>query len=154
MGVKKLIITNAAGGISKTLKAGDLMLINGFIDLMQPTEKGILSGITQQPFKINTKLTKLFSKKIKSGVYAGMRGPSYETYAEIKLLQSLGASAVGMSTVPEIICAKSLGLNYAAVSVISNAWSPTHKPNHEAVLKQVKKANEKLDKLVREIILT
>ena len=154
LGVKKIIITNAAGGINKNFKAGDLMLITGFIDLMQPTERGILNGITQPAYKIRTALTKKIfnSTKIKKGIYAGVLGPSYETYAEIKLLKLLEAHAVGMSTVPEIICAKSLGMDFAAISVISNIWDSKHKPSHKEVLEQVKKANEKLDDLISEVV--
>ena len=81
-----------------------------------------------------------------------MLGPSYETYAEINLLKFLRASAVGMSTVPEIICAKSLGLDYAGISIISNVWDSKHKPSHKEVLEQVNKANEKLDDLISKII--
>lgn len=158
LGVKKIIITNAAGGINKNFKAGDLMLITGFIDLMQTTERGILSGIIQPPFKIKSSLTKkisnTFKSTVKKGVYAGMLGPSYETFAEIRLLQLLGVSAVGMSTVPEIICAKSLGLDYAGISVISNIWDPGHTPSHKKVLEQVKKTNEKLNDLVLKLILS
>jgi len=156
IGIKKLIITNAAGGINKNFKAGDLMLITGFIDLMQSTERGILSGISQAPKRIQTKLTSLiqghFKKNIKTGVYAGVLGPSYETYSEIKLLQSLGASTVGMSTVPEIICAKSLGLDYAGISLITNVWNPKHKPSHKEVLEQAEKSNEKLDDLISKLV--
>ena len=158
LGTKKIIITNAAGGINKKLKVGDLMLITGFIDLMQPTERGLLNGITQKPAEIKTKLNKLILKAglrnpaFKQGIYAGVRGPSYETFSEIKLLQMLGASAIGMSTVPEIICAKSLGMDYAAVSVISNVWNKNHKPSHKEVLEQVKKSNDKLNKLIETII--
>ena len=156
LGVKKIIITNAAGGINKNFKAGDLMLITGFIDLMQTTERGTLSGIIQAPFKIKSSLTKkisnTFNSTVKKGVYAGVLGPSYETFAEIKLFRLLGVSAVGMSTVPEIICAKSLGLDYAGISVISNIWNPGHKPSHKKVLEQVKKTNEKLDRLVSKLV--
>ena len=149
----KVIITNAAGGINKNFKAGDLMLITGFIDLMQPTERGILSGITQKPESIKTNLMKhLLKAGLKKGIYAGVLGPSYETFSEIKLLQLLGASAVGMSTVPEIICAKSLGMDFAGISIISNVWKKGHKPSHREVLKNVKKANEKLDGLIMKLI--
>ena len=154
LGIKKLIITNAAGGINEKFKVGDLMLITGFIDLMQSTERGILSGITQPPQKIETKLNNIILKNfksIKAGIYAGVLGPSYETYSEIKLLQSLGASAVGMSTVPEIICAKSLGLDYAGISLITNVWNKNHRPSHKEVLKQAKNANKKLDDLIKNL---
>ncbi len=156
LGVKKIIMTNAAGGISKKLKNGDLMLITGFIDLMQPTERGVLSGIILPPQEIKTKLTNQIKQKFKkyicSGVYAANIGPSYETYSEIRLLQSLGASAVGMSTIPEMICAKSLNLDFAGISVISNVWNPNHKPSHLEVLNAVTKANNKLNKLILNII--
>ena len=156
LGVKKIIMTNAAGGIEKTFKVGDLMLIKGFIDLMQPTERGILSGTIHPSKIIKTKLTdfiqRRFQKEVKSGVYCGMLGPSYETHSEIKLLQSLGADAVGMSTIPEIICAKSLKLDFAAISIISNVWNTKHKPSHKEVLKNVNKANKRLDDLILKII--
>lgn len=155
LGIKKLLITNAAGGIKKNLNVGDLMLITGFIDLMQPTERGLLSSIIQPPQNISTKLNKqIFSieKNIKKGIYAGVKGPTYETFAEIQLLQNLGASAVGMSTIPEIICASSLGIDFAAVSVISNVWNKNHKPSHKDVLHNVKKANEKLNNLVLKLL--
>jgi len=157
LGIRKIIITNAAGGINRKFKAGDLMLITGFIDLMQSTERGILNGITEPPAKIKSKLTsKLKARspelKIKHGIYAGMLGPTYETQAEIKLLKNLGASAVGMSTVPELICAKSLGMDYAGISVISNVWKKGHKPSHEKVLRNVKIANKRLDRLILELL--
>ena len=156
LGIKKIIITNAAGGINKKFKAGDLMLITGFIDLMQPTERGILSGITQPPKKVESNLNRViqnkFKTKIKTGIYAGMLGPSYETFAEIKLLKLLGASAVGMSTVPEILCAKSLGLDCASISLITNVWNPHHTPAHKEVLKQANKANKKLNDLISRVI--
>ena len=64
----------------------------------------------------------------------------------------LGASAIGMSTVPEIICAKSLGVDFAAVSVISNVWDKRHKPTHEEVLRNARKANERLDNLILQLL--
>lgn len=157
LGTQKIIITNAAGGISKKLKVGDLMLITGFINLMQATERGILHGIVQAPKKIKSNLTSQLSAhsrqlNIKSGTYAGVLGPSYETFSEIYLLQKLGASAVGMSTIPEMICANSLGIDFTAISVISNVWSKGHKPSHKGVLRNVEKGNKKLNDLILEIL--
>lgn len=150
LGAKKILITNAAGGLNKRLKPGDLMLITGFINLMQPTERGLLNGIVQPPAKIKSKLSSQLN--VKKGIYAGMQGPSYETYSEIKLLRSLGASAVGMSTIPEILCARSLGMDFAAISIISNVWSKNHMPSHKKVLQNVKKANEKLNNLILKLM--
>lgn len=154
LGVKKIIITNAAGGINKNFKAGELMLITGIINFMQPNERGVLNAISEKPEVLNSSLMKRIKKikKIKTGNYAGMLGPSYETISEIKLLSSLGANAVGMSTIPEILCAKSLGLDFAAISIISNVWSKSHKPSHLEVLHNVQKANSKLNDLILQII--
>ena len=152
LGVKNIIVTNAAGGINKKFKAGSIMLISGFINFMQPTERGVIDSIVQKPKIVNTKLMRLVQKitrsKIKKGIYAGMSGPTYETYSEIKLLRLIGADAVGMSTIPELICANSLGMQYAGISVISNLWSTRHKPTHEKVLQNVQKANNRLNKLI------
>lgn len=152
LGVKKIITTNAAGGINKEFKVGDLMLITGFINFMQSTERGTLSTICQPPTQIKSDLTKLIQKNFKTnlraGIYAGVLGPSYETHSEIRLFKNLGADAVGMSTIPEIICAKSLLMNYAAISVISNIWNNKHKPSHQEVVKHVNNASDKLDKLI------
>lgn len=156
LGIKNLIVTNAAGGINSKFKPGDLMLITGFIDLMQSTERGVIGALIQKPAKVKSKLNNFIKKisknKIKYGIYAGMLGPSYETFAEIKLLKLLGADAVGMSTIPELICAKSLRLNATGISIISNIWSKTHKPSHEEVLRNVQKANEKFNDLILKIL--
>lgn len=156
LGVQKIIITNASGGINNKLKIGDLVLITGFINLMQPTERGILDSITQKPKRVKTNLTSYiqnkFKKYIKTGTYAGLLGPSYETYSEIKLLKILGADTVGMSTIPEMICANSLLLDYAGISVVSNIWDQNHIPSHKEVLKHVNKANKKLDNLITKLV--
>lgn len=154
LGIKKVLVTNAAGGINKKLKAGDLMLIDSFIDLMQSTERGVLSGIIEKPKKVSNKFQRQVQKlgKLKTGTYAGMHGPTYETYSEIKLLKTLGADAVGMSTVPEIICGNSLNLDITGISIISNVWDLKHKPSHLEVLENVKKANNKLNQLVDKIV--
>ena len=123
---------------------------------MQPTERGVLSAIVEPAKKINTNLTNTIKNKfkgeIKTGTYAANIGPSYETYSEIKLLQLLGASAIGMSTIPELICANSLGMDFAGISIISNIWNPKHKPSHIEVLKNVSKANNKLNDLILRLL--
>lgn len=157
LGIKKLIITNASGGISKKIREGDLLLITGFINLLQGTERGTLSAITQPPVKVKSKFSSQVSGlrsqvSLKEGIYAANLGPSYETFSEIKLLSSLGASAVGMSTVPEIIAAKSLGFDYAAISIITNVWNKKHSPTHSEVLRNAMKANSKLEHLILRLL--
>lgn len=153
IGVKKVLITNAAGGLNPKFKAGDLMLITGYIDLMQPTERGVLSGIIQEPKSIKENLTlKINKRKVQKGIYAGVIGPTYETYSEVNLLKKLKASAVGMSTIPELIACKSFGLDFAGISIISNVWDKKHKPSHKEVVRQVEIANRKLNDLILQII--
>ena len=157
LGIQKIIITNAAGGINNKFKIGDLMLITGYIDLMQSTERGLLNGITQSEAKIKSNLTSQLSAlssqlNIKKGIYAGVLGPSYETLSEIQFLKLLGASAVGMSTIPEMICANSLKLDFAGISIISNTWNKKHIPSHKEVLKHAGNANKKLDDLIMKLL--
>ncbi|MBI1858155.1 MAG: purine-nucleoside phosphorylase [Candidatus Melainabacteria bacterium] len=156
LGIKNFIVTNAAGGINKKFNPGDLMLIDGFIDLMQASERGVICSIAHPPYKLRTKLNnqilKLRGQKIKQGIYAGVIGPSYDTFGEISLLSNLGADAVGMSTIPELICAKSLGINFAGISIISNVWKKNHKPSHKDVLHNVSKANKNFNELVLQLL--
>jgi purine-nucleoside phosphorylase len=118
LGIKKIILTNAAGGINKEFKPGDLMIINDHISLFAPSP---LTGMESLDFGIRfPDMSEVYDKEmiarakdiakdlalnIKEGVYAFSKGPQYETPAEINALSILGADAVGMSTVPEAIAA-------------------------------------------------
>ncbi|MCK4666493.1 purine-nucleoside phosphorylase, partial [Candidatus Dependentiae bacterium] len=114
LGVKKLIITNAAGSLKKSIPPGSLMFIKDHINL---SGKNPLIGISSEFGEKFVDLTDAYSKKllkpaqavakklmikVKSGVYVFLTGPSYETPAEVKMLEKLGGTAVGMSTVPEV----------------------------------------------------
>ena len=132
-GVKGLILTNAAGGINPEFKVGDLMLIEDHINL---TGKNPLEGPNDD--RLGTRfpdMTDAYDKEfrermthwskqnqtgLKSGVYCGLLGPSYETPAEIRMLNRLGGDAVGMSTVVEVIAARHLGLRVGGFSCITN----------------------------------
>jgi purine-nucleoside phosphorylase len=132
LGVKDVLLTNAAGGLNPKFRAGDLMLLTDHINLMGvnplrgPAPDGLprfvdltqaydpaLGGLLLQA----AKATRL---KLQRGVYLAVSGPSYETPAEIRAFARLGADAVGMSTVPETIVARQLGLRVAALSCITN----------------------------------
>lgn len=133
LGVKKLLVTNAAGGVNTGFKPGDIMLVRDHINF---TFLNPLIGANMDGFGprfpdmsyaydrgMNQKLRDAASQSgvdIKEGVYAMMSGPSYETPAEIRALRTLGADAVGMSTVPEIIAAAHAGVKSAAISCITN----------------------------------
>jgi purine-nucleoside phosphorylase len=133
LGVRELFVSNAAGGISPKLSVGDLMIISDHLNLMgaNPLVGRAQEGDTRFPDMtdaydpglrrvLRTAAEKL-SIRVREGVYAGLLGPSYETPAEVKMLRLLGADAVGMSTVPEVIMARALGIRVAGVSCITNA---------------------------------
>ena len=133
LGVKSLLLTNAAGGIGRELRPGDLMVIRDHINLMGvnplrganderlgprfPDMSAVYDREFQEVIAAAQKEAGLAAKK---GVYLALSGPSYETPAEIRMLAALGADAVGMSTVPEAICARHMGVRVAGISCITN----------------------------------
>jgi purine-nucleoside phosphorylase len=131
-GVRDVVLTNAAGGINPRFKAGDFMVLTDHINLMgqNPLRGGPIPGLPRFVDLTQTydeKLSRLLHRagpasglKLRSGVYLAVSGPSYETPAEIRAFATLGADAVGMSTVPEAIVARQCGLRVAAVSCITN----------------------------------
>jgi len=133
MGVKNLIVTNAAGGVNKSFSAGDLMLITNHLSFyaddpaagLQHPKLGEYFYDTSYPYdrEWGAKLkTKLSEQKItlKEGIYAMMRGPHYESAADISALRVLGADAVGMSTIPEVLAARQMQTKVLGISLISN----------------------------------
>src|SRR4051794_16416511 len=122
LGVPVLFVSNAAGGIRRTFRAGDLMLIRDHINLMfrNPLIGGVEEGDERFPDmsapydeQLSAQLRKhavALDIPLQEGVYAGLLGPTYETPAEVRMLTVLGADAVGMSTVPEVIVARALGM--------------------------------------------
>ncbi len=144
-GVKDLFITNAAGGLNPNFSVGDLMQITGYLDFMRPErERGNITQLLTKPTKFQTETI----AGLKQGVYVGFHGPSYETNTEVELFRSLGADAVGMSTVPEIETAVAAGIKVQAVSVITNVYGKTDELGHEGVLIAAKAASAKLEKII------
>lgn len=133
LGAKVLFISNAAGGIRRTFTPGDLMVIEDHLNLMfrNPLMGSVEPGDTRFPDMsepYSRRLIALLEESgraagvpLAKGVYAGLLGPSYETPAEVRMLERLGADATGMSTVPETIVAAAMGMEVAAVSLITNA---------------------------------
>lgn len=167
LGVRNLIVTNAAGGINKDFSVGDLMLINDHINFMGTN---VLIGSNDERFGVrfpdmsyayNPELRALAKKcaretgvEIKDGVYIGCTGPSYETPAEIRAFRVLGADAVGMSTVPEVIAANHCKMRVLAFSFISNmAAGILDQPlTEEEVLEAGRKKGEEMQRLITRII--
>jgi purine-nucleoside phosphorylase len=132
MGAKQIILTNAAGGINTGFSQGALMIIDDHINLLGNP----LIGANDERFGPRfPDMTEVYSRRLRGiadeaarargvpvthGVYVGLTGPSYETPAEIRFLRTIGADAVGMSTVPEAIAARHMGLEVLGVSCITN----------------------------------
>ncbi len=145
---KALVVTNAAGGINPDFKVGDLMAISdhlnlsGWNPLVGPNDEALGPRFPDMSHAYAPALTALLEQcarvegiLLKRGVYAQLSGPSYETPSEIRMLRTLGADAVGMSTVPEVIVASHMGVKVAGVSCITNlaAGIGTQPLSHEEV---------------------
>ncbi|MCG1022961.1 purine-nucleoside phosphorylase [Sutcliffiella horikoshii] len=133
LGVEKLIVTNAAGGVNESFEAGDLMILSDHINNMgtnpligpNNNELGARFPDMSEPYckelrKLAKNVAAEIGLKVQEGVYVGNTGPSYETPAEVRLLRTLGGDAVGMSTVPEVIVARHSGMKVLGISCISN----------------------------------
>jgi purine-nucleoside phosphorylase len=165
LGARTLLVTNAAGAIRPTLDPGALMLIADHINLMwrSPLVGPVRDGEPRFPdmsAPYDAGLRRRAREAARAagiapeeGVYAGVLGPSYETRAEIRMLERLGADAVGMSTVPEVIAARAAGLACLGVSVIANvaAGGAAHGLTHDDVLDAGGRAATQLGALVREV---
>jgi len=168
LGARVLLATNAAGGINPTFSEGDLMLIEDFINLSflnpqwQVQSKEATHFQTSSGSYLDKNLSSLILDSgnelginLQRGNYCYLRGPSYETKAEIEMLRRLGADAVGMSTVPEIIMAAKLGMRVAAVSLISNlaAGLSDGRLSHSEVAETASRVKQIFSALVTETIL-
>jgi purine-nucleoside phosphorylase len=167
LGVENLLISNASGNMNLKWKKGDMMLIDDHISLLpdNPLRGKNLDKFgprfpdMSRPYspKLNEKLLKIAKeKKIKLnvGVYVGVMGPNLETRAEYRFLRTIGADAVGMSTVPEVIVANHMGLPCCAISVLTDDCDPDNlKPaNIKEIVKVAGKAEKKLTELYVSLI--
>ncbi|XP_021441980.2 purine nucleoside phosphorylase-like isoform X3 [Oncorhynchus mykiss] len=170
LGVETLIVTNAAGGLNPKFNVGDIMLIRDHINM--PGLAGInpLRGHNDDRFGVrfpcmsdayDADLGRLArevaeeqgcSSFLQQGVYCNVGGPAFETVAESKILLSLGADAVGMSTVPEVIVARHCGLRVFGLSLITNRvaseYGSQDRANHEEVLEITQRRTQDLQKLI------
>jgi purine-nucleoside phosphorylase len=166
LGARTLIVTNAAGGISRTLRAGDLMLIDDHINLMwsNPLVGPVFDGDVRFPDMsrpYDPALQQLAAQvgleqqvRLSRGVYAGLLGPCYETPAEVRMLERLGADAVGMSTVPEVLVARAAGAAVLGISLISNAAAGLSAVplSHDEVVAAGAEARDRFARLVRGVL--
>jgi len=166
LGVETLIVTNAAGGIRPTLRPGDLMLIADHVNLMwrNPLTGPVRAGEQRFPdmsapydggLKALARAAATTARvPLEEGTYVGLLGPSYETPAEIRMLERLGADAVGMSTVPEVLAARACGLRVLGVSLITNVVAGAAKStvSHAEVLAMGARSAESLERVLRGVL--
>ena len=161
LGVRTLIITNASGGINRAFSPGDLMVISDQIDLttiaLPHSGEGAPARRPLYDMKLFVQVLEIGQRNaipLKSGVYVGLKGPSYETAAEIEMIRRLGGDAVGMSTVLEVSLAASLGMKVIGVSCISNLATgiTNRKLSHAEVTEVGNKTKDRFARLIGMII--
>lgn len=163
LGIKYLIVSNAAGGVNPKFEPGDLMLIVDHINLMPenplrgPNDDALGPRFPSMHNAYDRDLRQLalsvaaeLGIPLQQGVYVALQGPNLETPAEYLFIRTIGGDAVGMSTVPEVIVANHMGIKVLGFSVITNVANPYDpmETTHEEVLKAANKAGKKLIKLV------
>jgi len=167
LGIELLIVSNAAGGINPGFEVGDLMVINDHIDKFPENPLrgfnderfGVRFPDMSEPYDLSLvakamAIGETHGLNIHQGVYLGIQGPKLETKAELHYLYTIGADAVGMSTVPEVLVARHMDLPVFAVSAITNLCSPknTKKFTHDNVVDAAKKAQGAMSQLIENLI--
>jgi purine-nucleoside phosphorylase len=167
LGIKNLILTNAAGGIDVQLSQGALMVISDHLNLiggnplrgvnvprLGPRFPDMSEVYSRELQELATEEARSLGITARRGIYAALAGPSYETPAEIHMLRAFGADAVGMSTVPEAIVARHMGMKVLGLSCITNmAAGISETPiNHEEVIETGQRVREAFTQLLRRVI--
>jgi purine-nucleoside phosphorylase len=168
LGVEKLVVSNASGGVNPSYKVGSVVMITDHINM---TPEHPLRGKNDERFgprfvnmsepysrKMIAKATELAKKLnivVHEGIYLGLQGPTFETLAEYKMVKILGADCVGMSTVPEVIVARHMDLETFGISVITDMGNEESigTISHDEVLEAAKEAEPKVRSLIKELIL-
>jgi purine-nucleoside phosphorylase len=168
LGVEKLIVSNASGGVNPIYKVGDVVIINDHINMMpehplrgknedrfgprfvnmsEPYSKNMISKAKELAQKMNI--------EVKEGIYLGLQGPTFETLSEYRMVKKLGADCVGMSTVPEVIVARHMNMECFGLSIITDMGDEDNieTVSHDEVLEAAKKAEPKVRSLIKELIL-
>ncbi|MDD2675231.1 purine-nucleoside phosphorylase [Flavobacterium petrolei] len=168
LGVEKLVVSNASGGVNPSYKVGSIVMITDHINM---TPEHPLRGKNDERFgprfvnmsepysrkmiaKVN-ELAKGLNITVHEGIYLGLQGPTFETLAEYKMVKILGADCVGMSTVPEVIVARHMDMETFGISVITDMGNEESigTISHDEVLEAAKEAEPKVRSLIKELIL-
>jgi purine-nucleoside phosphorylase len=167
LGIKNIILSNAAGGVNSKHKVGDVMLITDHINFMPehplrgknieqwgPRFLDMSKAYDKHFLKLATEFCTSNNIEVQQGVYLALSGPTFETPAEYGMVKNFGADAVGMSTVPEVIVARHMDMRVFALSVITDLGGPDlqHPVSHEEVLQAADVAMPKVIQIVRHVI--
>ena len=168
LGVQKLIVSNASGGVNPNYKVGDIVFITDHINMVPehplrgknderfgPRFVNMSEPYSKKMITVAKDLAQKNNIEIKDGIYLGLQGPTFETLAEYKMVKILGADCVGMSTVPEVIVARHMEVETFGVSVITDMGNEESIDtiSHDEVLEAARKAEPKVRKLIKELIL-
>lgn len=168
LGVEKLVVSNASGGVNPSYKVGSVVMITDhinmtpehplrgknderfgprFVNMSEPYSRNMIAKVTE--------LAKGLNITVHEGVYLGLQGPTFETLAEYKMVKILGADCVGMSTVPEVIVARHMDMETFGISVITDMGNEESigTISHDEVLEAAKEAEPKVRSLIKELIL-
>ncbi|MFY8067495.1 MAG: purine-nucleoside phosphorylase [Flavobacterium sp.] len=168
LGVEKLIVSNASGGVNPSYKVGDVAIITDHINMMPEhplrghnderfgprfvnMSEPYSNAMNQKAFE----LAKSLNIDLKQGIYLALQGPTFETLAEYKMVKAVGADCVGMSTVPEVIVARHMNMECFGISVITDMGDEDNieEVNHEEVLQAAQKAEPHVRNLIKNLII-
>lgn len=167
LGIKSLIVSNASGGVNPNFKVADIMLIKDHINMMPehplrgknlqefgPRFVDMSEPYNLQMLQVAQNVANQENIKVHQGVYLALQGPTFETPAEYGMVRAMGADAVGMSTVPEVIVAKHQGMDCFGISIITDIGGPeiAYTVSHEEVLQAADKAMPNVVKIVKGLV--
>jgi purine-nucleoside phosphorylase len=168
LGVEKLIVSNASGGVNSNYNVGDIVLIKDHVNMMPehplrgknderfgPRFVNMSEPYSKKMILKAKELAENLNIKVQDGVYLGLQGPTFETLAEYKMVKNIGADCVGMSTVPEVIVARHMEMETFGLSVITDMGDEEsiETISHDEVLEAAKSAEPKVRILIKELIL-
>ena len=168
LGIKKLIVSNASGGVNSNYEVGSIVILKDIINMMpehplrgkNDERFGPRFVNMGEPFSVKMiskvkELALISNIKVQDGIYMGLQGPTFETLSEYKMVKILGADCVGMSTVPEVIVARHMNLETFGISVITDMGNEAsiQSISHEEVLEAAKNAEPNVRKLICELII-
>jgi purine-nucleoside phosphorylase len=168
LGVEKLIVSNASGGVNPNYEVGSIVLLKDQINMMPehplrgknderfgPRFLNMSEPFSNNMISVAKALAKNLNIKVQDGIYLGLQGPTFETLAEYKMVKILGADCVGMSTVPEVIVARHMDMECFGLSVITDMGNEENieTVSHDEVLEAARKAEPNVRRLIKELIM-